>query len=1293
MNVGTLTLEMAANVARLQKDMDAARRTVDGAMKNITASASLAMKALGAIGVGLSVSAFKSWIQGAIDAADQANKLSQKIGVAVKDLAGMQLAFAQGGVSAEGLQKAMSKLSVGIMDHNKALEAMGIVYRNQDGSLKSSREVLGEVADKFASYEDGVAKTKLAVELFGKAGADMIPVLNAGGQSLDAYDAIAQRLGLTLSKETAEGAEKFNDTMELIKEGSHGTATAIAADLLPTLQNLSAMFLEYMHQGEGVHVISGMIDSAIKGIATAAVYSYYALKDLGSVLQTIYDQGKALASMDFSGVATSQAKRDAEALQNAADLAAAHDRIWKIAGDAGVDAMAKIVNASRRAAPEIGALADAQAAAAKKAADEYARMIKSADDLVASIQFDTKVLTMNNVEKETAIALQKLATFGIKEGTAEYRKYSEAVIAATLDKEQVQSIVDSNKRIEEARLAEIKKAEEERVRLEKNAQKEITDIGNQIGQSLSDAIMNGGKSASQYLKDLFRTLILRPIVQPLIAGVVGSIMTGAAGSALAGDTVSALGSSSGSALGIAGAAAKLKSLYDMATGSFASLGETVSNFTANLGAQIMGLGDASAEAGMAIMDSAGTIGTAASYLGGIGAGLGLGNLISGGKSVGGNSWITSGAGTAIGLAVAGPIGAAVGGALGGVINAAFGMGAKESTGSGIKGSFSSAGAAAMSYQSWDQKGGWFRSGDSGADYTALPTDLHASLNAQLAGIAGSVGKFIKSLGQVTGAVSAFSQEIDISLTGLTADEANAKIAGAIAGFGDALTTYLLPEIANFQKAGETSSATLNRLGTSLLTVNSVFNTLKLGLKEASLSSASAASALIDLFGGLDKFVSATDYYYQNFYSEQERAAKTTEQLRDVFKQLGLALPDSKAAFRDLVGAAQAAGNDALFASLIKLAPAFNDLQTSLANLSGTAATVTQTVDSAFSALQSSLSAAQDSAIAAIDAQRTVAQAQKDIASQSVSALESVFNYLGSQIADIRQIVDSSQSAAQSFAFLRDALTVAQQGGVLPSQDALASAVSAARAALIPGNYATSLDMKADQMRLVGQLQSLQAIAGDQKSTAERQLDTAQATLDALDAQATATKDYYAQQLALAQNQVNELRGIGSGVLSVADALATFGAVVNSARPSSTSASMSDQVNALYESILGRAADPQGLANWLASGLSIDGIRQGILGSDEAKLRGYASGGAYPGGLAMVGESGPELINFDRPGMVYTAAQTSSLLSAGAVVSELRSLRADSEAQARASVSLQARMNRLFERWDVDGIPSTRLETA
>ena len=41
---------------------------------------------------------------------------------------------------------------------------------------------------------------------------------------------------------------------------------------------------------------------------------------------------------------------------------------------------------------------------------------------------------------------------------------------------------------------------------------------------------------------------------------------------------------------------------------------------------------------------------------------------------------------------------------------------------------------------------------------------------------------------------------------------------------------------------------------------------------------------------------------------------------------------------------------------------------------------------------------------------------------------------------------------------------------------------------------------------------------------------------------------------------------------------------------------------------------------------------------------FAAGGNYPGGLALVGEKGPELINFNRGGHVFTAEQTKGLLN-------------------------------------------------
>ena len=44
------------------------------------------------------------------------------------------------------------------------------------------------------------------------------------------------------------------------------------------------------------------------------------------------------------------------------------------------------------------------------------------------------------------------------------------------------------------------------------------------------------------------------------------------------------------------------------------------------------------------------------------------------------------------------------------------------------------------------------------------------------------------------------------------------------------------------------------------------------------------------------------------------------------------------------------------------------------------------------------------------------------------------------------------------------------------------------------------------------------------------------------------------------------------------------------------------------------------------------------------IKAYADGGEYGGGLALVGEQGAELINFNNPGQVYNASQTRNILS-------------------------------------------------
>jgi hypothetical protein len=1033
----------------------------------------------------------------------------------------------------------------------------------------------------------------------------------------------------------------------------------------------------------------------------------YVLKQIVADFTAIGERAAALASLDFAGFQAIEANRKSKADAARQEIDRFTQQILNARRDAAeIDRLAR--NNPVKISDEDAAKAEAAAAAAKKAAlafidykkegaDAYQKMIDAADKLVESIKFETNALTMSNVEKETAIALQKLLNLGIKEGTAEWQTYSEAVISATIEKEQMKALVEMRKKLDEESLKANEDLQKERLKQDEKYADQVKSINDQIGQSLADALMSGGQSAADFIKNMFKTMILRPIIQPVLSGVVGAITGGFAPGAMARGVTpdGSAGDSTYNELGLIGAASQLKSGYEILSGGFTSLGNTVTSYASELGMTLTATneaGTALASVGESLLSSASTLGSIASYAGGIGAGLMAGNLISDGKGIGGgSSWLTVGAGTAIGAVVGGPLGAALGGVVGGLVNSAFGTGKKKIEDTGLKVTFNSMKTDVAAYEDWSKSGGFISGGSKGQELKQVDSELQKYFDASVGAVAVSIRQYTDILKLPARDLTQYTQEVQRSLEGLSPEEAQKAINETIKAYANGLATFAAGEIAAYQRSGEQFSDTLARLGSSLKTVNDTFGILNITLYDASISSADAASKLVDAFGGLDKFVAATDAYYQNFYSAQERADKTTENLSKVFNELGLQLPSTNAQFRAMVEAARAACNDTLFANLIKLAPAFANLKNSLASL----------VDSAFQDLQAAIQREQKAAIDAIERQKQVAEAQREVAQESVDSLTSIFDYLTAQINELSGATSAAQSAAEGQAFINDAVEAARNTGYLPDQKALEQAVTSVRTAIEQTDYASSYEQKLAQMQLAGQLSDLNNTAFEQKTTAELQLEVATQQINDLNAQAALTNAFYESQLIYAQDQINELKNVNGSVLTVAGAMAALGAAIEASKMQASAGgggggggggdnSRTGQINGLYQEILGRNAEEGGLNAWAGSGLSIDQIREGIMSSPEAQTRGYATGGYYPGGLAMVGENGPELINFNRPGQVYTAGQTSDIMSGNSLAAEIQALRADIQAQARSTAQINIRTAKVLERWESDGIPETRV---
>lgn len=190
-------------------------------------------------------------IKGTINTADEMSKAAKKIGVPIEELSRLRYAADLSGVSFEGLQNGVKRLSANMYDAGngtgeatKAFADLGITVKNADGSLKSSSEVMAELADRFQAMPDGAEKTALAMRVFGKAGADMIPLLNGGGEALRSLMNEADKFGQVFTQEMGTQAENFNDNMSRLKGAFAAVAAQLAQAVLPYLEKFSAWLVD-----------------------------------------------------------------------------------------------------------------------------------------------------------------------------------------------------------------------------------------------------------------------------------------------------------------------------------------------------------------------------------------------------------------------------------------------------------------------------------------------------------------------------------------------------------------------------------------------------------------------------------------------------------------------------------------------------------------------------------------------------------------------------------------------------------------------------------------------------------------------------------------------------------------------------------------------------------------------------------------------------------------------------------------------------------------------------------------
>jgi hypothetical protein len=175
---------------------------------------------------------------------DQLAKMSARTGISVESMSelgyaaeqsGADLATLEGGV--RKMQKFLVDAAQGSSTAQQTLTRLGLSLADL-GSL-SPEQQFKLLAERLSQIQDPAIRAATAMEVFGKTGTSLLPLMQDGAKGIAALRQQARDLGLVISTEDAKAAETFGDTLDDLWKVIKSGAFAIGAALTPLLQDLA----------------------------------------------------------------------------------------------------------------------------------------------------------------------------------------------------------------------------------------------------------------------------------------------------------------------------------------------------------------------------------------------------------------------------------------------------------------------------------------------------------------------------------------------------------------------------------------------------------------------------------------------------------------------------------------------------------------------------------------------------------------------------------------------------------------------------------------------------------------------------------------------------------------------------------------------------------------------------------------------------------------------------------------------------------------------------------------------
>ena len=242
--IGRMVLDITGWTASMEKAKDDLNKFGTFCKQNAEAIKDLGEKM--ALAGGIIVGSLTAMAVKTLNTADSLQEMSQRTGMTAKTLSELGYAAKLSGSSLEGMESTVKKMQVNIVKAaegnaglRKTFDDLGIkltdlVRMNPDQQFMS-------LAEAVANVKDPTTKAATAVELFGKQGTALLPMLADGKKGLDDMRDAADKAGVVMSNETAKSAADLNDKVDAMKQSFAGITLQLGTALLPIVEKVTAV--------------------------------------------------------------------------------------------------------------------------------------------------------------------------------------------------------------------------------------------------------------------------------------------------------------------------------------------------------------------------------------------------------------------------------------------------------------------------------------------------------------------------------------------------------------------------------------------------------------------------------------------------------------------------------------------------------------------------------------------------------------------------------------------------------------------------------------------------------------------------------------------------------------------------------------------------------------------------------------------------------------------------------------------------------------------------------------------